>query len=247
MASNPPAQCCTIGVKHEGEASGELIKIGEIETYITHPSEKTDRAILILPDVIGHKFINVQLIADQFAANGYLTVIPDIFRGDPIPLNRPADFDMATWRKGHGVEKIDPIIEDLIKELGGKYGVKKIGGVGYCFGAKGVIRYLKKGKLDAGYVAHPSFVDAEEVEAIEGPLSIAAAETDPIFPAEKRRQTEDILFKKDTPWQINLYSDVQHGFAVRADISQPKIKWAKEQAFFQAVAWFDEYVKKDSE
>jgi hypothetical protein len=29
MASNPPAQCCTVGVKHEGEASGELIKIGE--------------------------------------------------------------------------------------------------------------------------------------------------------------------------------------------------------------------------
>jgi dienelactone hydrolase len=54
-------------------------------------------------------------------------------------------------------------------------------------------------------------------------------ETDPIFPAEKRKQTEDILFKKDTPWQINLYSDVQHGFAVRADITQPKIKWAKEQ------------------
>jgi hypothetical protein len=24
MASNPPGKCCTIGVKHEGEAKGEL-------------------------------------------------------------------------------------------------------------------------------------------------------------------------------------------------------------------------------
>lgn len=24
MASNPPGRCCTIGVKHEGEAKGEL-------------------------------------------------------------------------------------------------------------------------------------------------------------------------------------------------------------------------------
>jgi dienelactone hydrolase len=132
---------------------------------------------LILTDVIGHKLINVQLIADQFAANGYLTIIPDLFHGDPIPLNRPAEFDFMVWRKGHGVERVDPIVEASIKELRGKYGVKKIGGVGYCFGAKSVVRFLKKGPggLDAGYVAHPSFVDAEEFKAIEGPLSIAAA------------------------------------------------------------------------
>lgn len=29
MASNPPARCCTIGVKHEGEAKGELKDIGK--------------------------------------------------------------------------------------------------------------------------------------------------------------------------------------------------------------------------
>lgn len=49
---------------------------------------------------MGHESINVQLIADQFAANGYFTVIMDPFQGDPIPLNRPADFDMQAWRNG---------------------------------------------------------------------------------------------------------------------------------------------------
>lgn len=70
------------------------------------------------------------------------------------------------------------------------------------------------------------------------------AETDHIFPAPKRHESEAILNKLDVPWQINLYSDVEHGFAVRADLSKPRIKWAKEQAFLQAVHWFDEYVKK---
>lgn len=28
MASNPPAACCTVGVKHEGEAVGEFQQIG---------------------------------------------------------------------------------------------------------------------------------------------------------------------------------------------------------------------------
>jgi dienelactone hydrolase len=69
-------------------------------------------------------------------------------------------------------------------------------------------------------------------------------ETDQIFPPEKRRQTEDILFTKDVPWQINLFSDVQHGFATRGDLKSERVTWAKEQAFLQAVHWFDRFIKK---
>jgi dienelactone hydrolase len=131
---------------------------------------------LILTDIFGHKFLNNQLIADQFAANGYLTLMPDLFQGDPIPENRPENFDMDSWRKNHTFEHVDPIVEAVIKELKGPLAAEKIGGVGYCFGAKYVTRFLtKKGGLDAGYVAHPSWVTAAEVKGIEGPLSIAAA------------------------------------------------------------------------
>jgi hypothetical protein len=34
MASHPPAECCTIGVKHEGEAQGEMKKIGEGKFFV---------------------------------------------------------------------------------------------------------------------------------------------------------------------------------------------------------------------
>lgn len=97
--------------------------------------------------------------------------------------------------------------------------------------------------VDVGYMAHPSFVDADEVKALTGPLSISAAETDQIFPAEKRRETEDILKEMKIPYQISLYSDVEHGFAVRADTTKAPVKYAKEAAFLQAVHWFDEFLK----
>ncbi|KAI7116278.1 hypothetical protein KC337_g16578, partial [Hortaea werneckii] len=120
----------------------------------------------------------------------------------------------------------------------------KIGSVGYCFGAKYVARFGAKGKgIDVGCMAHPSFVDAEELKAMVAPLSIAAAETDAIFPAEKRRESEDILKNMDLPYQMSLYSDVEHGFAVRADLSNKRAKFAKEAAFLQHVQWFDEFVK----
>jgi dienelactone hydrolase len=72
---------------------------------------------------------------------------------------------------------VDPIIETTITWLKSEMGVSRIGGVGYCFGGKYVCRWLREGGLDAGYVAHPSFVDKDEVREINRPLSIAAAGT----------------------------------------------------------------------
>lgn len=93
-----------------------------------------------------------------------------------------------------------------------------------------------------GYVAHPSFVEEDELAEITGPLAISAAETDAIFPAEKRHRSEEILKKVGQPYQINLFSQVEHGFAVRGDVSIKAQKFAKEQAFLQAVTWFNEYL-----
>lgn len=244
MASNPPGKCCTTGFKHEGTAEGKIEKIGGYNAYVSYPENKsTENAILILTDIFGHEFINSQLIADQYAANGYFVVVPDLFNGNAVPVNIPEGFDLPGWLKNYTPKQLDPLVDAVVKELKGKLGVKRLGGVGYCFGAKYVTRFLKDGQLDAGYFAHPSFVEADELKAITGPLSISAAETDNIFPAEKRRESEDILVGIKATYQINLFSGVEHGFAVRGDISKKHVKFAKEQAFFQAVAWFDEYLK----
>ncbi|KAJ5084295.1 hypothetical protein NUU61_008874 [Penicillium alfredii] len=246
MASNAPSACCTVGVKHEGEAKGQFQQIGDVEAYVSHPADRsTKRAILFLTDVIGHRFINPQLIADQLAANGYFVVMPDLFHGDPVPLNRPAGFDLMAWKKGppgHLPNRVEPVVQAVLKEMRTNMGCERVGAAGYCFGAKYAIRLLQPGFFDAAYVAHPSFVEAEELEAIKGPLSIAAAEIDSIFPAPKRHESEEILAKIGQPYQINLFSGVEHGFAVRADISKPTNRFAKESAFLQAVAWFNQYL-----
>ncbi|CAO2654393.1 Nn.00g111260.m01.CDS01 [Neocucurbitaria sp. VM-36] len=248
MASNPMQRCCITGVKHEGTPKGEIKKIGDIRTYFAYPENgSTQNAVLIMTDVFGMDFPNVQLIADQFAANGYFTVIPDVFNGNEVPFPPPASYNLQEYIKTKmpRVPQVDPMFEAVIKHLRGELGVKRLGGVGYCFGGKYVCRWLREGGLDAGFTAHPSFVDADEVRGIRGPLSIAAAETDAIFPAEKRRETEDILKEHTVPYQMFLYSDVEHGFGVKGDLSHAKARFAKEQAFLQAVHWFDEYVKKE--
>jgi dienelactone hydrolase len=223
---------------------------------------------------MGHALINPQLIADQFAANGYWVVMPDLFQGDAIELNQlgTGNFDIMTWLtkggpegKGHLPDTVDPIVEKTLAYMK-EQGAKKIGAVGYCFGGKYVARFLAKGKgVDVGFTAHPSFVDEAELRGMTGPLSIAAAgklrkpektwknavtnniaETDTIFPEDKRHESERILKDMGSiPYQMVLYSGVEHGFAVRGDLNKPEIKFAKEAAFIQAVQWFDEFLKKD--
>lgn len=121
-----------------------MTKINQnIDAYVATPPEgKSNGAgILYLADVIGI-WQNSKLMADNFAAQGFTTVIPDIFNGDPIPLNRPDGFDMKAWRmKGsdgnnpHTPEAVDPIVLAGVKALK-DMGIEKIGAVGYCFGAK---------------------------------------------------------------------------------------------------------------
>lgn len=84
-------------------------------------------------------------------------------------------------------------------------------------------------------------------EAVADSQRVCKTETDEIFPAPKRHESEAILNKMNVPWQINLFSGVVHGFAVRCDLSNRPQKFAKEQAFFQAVTWFDQYLKPDED
>ncbi|OKL58795.1 hypothetical protein UA08_05860 [Talaromyces atroroseus] len=244
MSSHPPAACCYQGVKHDGKTTGSFSTLNGVEIYISYPANKSvDYAVLFLTDIIGYRFTNAQLLADQFAANGYFVMMPDLFCGDPVPLNRPDGFNMQEWKKGHGPLAIDPIVDVCLAGLRNKYGCKKIGAVGYCFGAKYVVRHLHpdKGEIDVGYLAHPSFVTPDELKSIKGPLAISAAENDHIFPAEKRHESEDILKTLGIPYQINYYGGVEHGFAVRGSLNRRSVQFAKESAFMQAVQWFKEH------
>lgn len=60
-----------------------------------------------------------------------------------------------------------------------------------------------------------------------------------------RHKSEEILIKTGQPFQINLFSGVEHGFGIRGDPAVKVQKFAKEQAFSQAIAWFDEYLLKE--
>ena len=105
-------------------------------------------------------------------------------------------------------------------------------------------RFLTPGKgLDAGFTAHPSGVVPSEWEGIAYPLSIAFGELDGSSTPAQRAAAEAIFSSQNKTFQTTLYSNAEHGFAVRTNLSDPEKRFAQRSAYYQAVSWFDFWVK----
>lgn len=61
------------------------------------PSNSSENAIILFTDAMGHTYRNNRLLADNFAANGFFVVMPDLFRGDAVPDIKSAGFDAHKW------------------------------------------------------------------------------------------------------------------------------------------------------
>ncbi|EMR70111.1 putative dienelactone hydrolase family protein [Eutypa lata UCREL1] len=229
-------------IRHDGDPVGKEKVFDGINLYIT--GEKTsDIAVLYLTDVFGIQLLENKLLADSFGRAGFLTVAPDLFDGEPAPvdLNDP-NFNTTKFLEDHSPEVTDPKIATAIDYLRNESGASKVAVTGYCFGGRYSFRFLAEGKgADVGFAAHPSLLEDAEITAIAGAVSVAAADGDTLMPPARRTEIEAALLDTGLEYSFSLYGGTQHGFGVRANVSDPKQKFGKEQAFFQAVTWFESW------
>lgn len=170
--------------------------------------------------------------------------MPDLFSGSPAPgdINVPG-FNTTAFLEKHNPAATEPIIAATIAYARDTLNVKRFGAPGYCFGGRYAFRSVAEGKgVDVAYTAHPSLLEAAEISAIAGPVAIAAAEEDALFNADTRFAAEGLLKETGEKYHVALYSGTQHGFGVRIDVEDEEQRWAKEQAFLQAVRWFDRFL-----
>ncbi|KAK2759838.1 hypothetical protein FQN54_002572 [Arachnomyces sp. PD_36] len=276
--------CCTIGHIATGSPRGTLTPIRDILTYLTYPIDfdtnppktkthglpKWERAILLCSEGHGIEFPNIQLVADSISQKLNCPVIAPNLLGDAsYPIIKPEGWDgdkeLELFQIRHQPETVDPILREILDWMdtptskSGFGGVEYLGGIGYCFGGRYVIRLLAEGKIDVGVVNHPSFFTIDEVKSLEkmrpsginiadtgreawSPLAIFAAEDDDIFPETKRRETEDSLKSIGATWSCTTFSQTDHGFSVRGDPNDKATRFATQSALQGAVSWFDEYL-----
>ncbi|KAK4185048.1 protein AIM2 [Podospora australis] len=240
-------------VAHTGTPVGREVVYKNITIYISTPDEKDARAkarsktaVLYLTDVFGIPLNQNKLLVDSFARAGYLTIAPDLFKGEPAPadINAPGGaFNVTDFLLKNGEASVDPIIDATVEYINTKLKVAKIAVTGYCFGGKYAFRHVGAGKKgDVAFTAHPSMLTDAEISGVKKPAAVAAAETDNTLTPAQRLNLEAKLSESKQPFRVSLYSGTAHGFAVRANISDPIQKFGKEEAFLQAVRWFDHWL-----
>ncbi|KAH9933399.1 alpha/beta-hydrolase [Fomitopsis serialis] len=229
-------QHCVSGVRHEGTPEGKIEKIGGIECYVATPSGDYDKTkvVLFLTDVFGIPLNNNKLLADTFASNGYKTVIPDILSNDAVAedaFSAPGKFDIGAWFASHGPDVWKPIVDSVVAALKAE-GVTRIGTTGYCFGAPPALYLAYSNTSAVTVVSHPSLLKPESLELRGRPQ----------FPPDFQAKSDEI-FKGFAPGYERTYWDgCTHGFAVRGDMSDPKVKAGKEGAFEAAVKFFKKHL-----
>ncbi|EKM50544.1 uncharacterized protein PHACADRAFT_104829 [Phanerochaete carnosa HHB-10118-sp] len=230
--------------KHEGEPVGKLLTIGGVKCYVATPQGDypKDKVVLFLTD----------LLADGFAQNGLKTIAPDILLGDsrtPETLSDPS-FDRATWMAAHGPESWKPVVDAVIAVLG-EQGVTRFGTTGYCFGAPPAFYLAFKNESHVTVLAHPSRLDCPaDLEASaykaesKAPLLINSCEVDAQFPHERQIMADEIFGggKFAPGYERTYWEGCNHGFAVKGDLSNPKVKAGKEGAFKASVEFFKKYL-----
>ncbi|EIN05293.1 chlorocatechol-degradation protein [Punctularia strigosozonata HHB-11173 SS5] len=241
---------CFQSVRHEGTPEGTIEEIGGVPCYVSTPAEDypKDKVVLFLTDVFGLAQNN-KLVADDFARNGFKTIVPDYLESDPIPpfdQHATLGFNREAWMARHGPAQLRPILDKVIAALKAD-GVTRIGTTGYCLGARYSFDLAFENITHVTIVSHPSRLEISDLEKYaevsKAPLLINSCETDNPFPPEKQAAADKILGDKFAPGYKRTYADgCSHGFAVRADVSDPKVKAGKEAAFKASVEWFQKYL-----
>ncbi len=192
---------------------------GTFRGYMALPRAGKGPGLVIAQEIFG---INKTMrdVADYYAEEGYVVLVPDIFwRQQP---NVELGYTEADWQKAFGFYKgfdeakgVDDI-QTAISALRGRPELTggKVGVLGFCLGGK--LAYLAATRTDAdvavGYYGVGIEAALGEAAKISKPLLLHIAELDQFCPPEARAKIVQAL-QGNPHVRLHVYPGVDHAFA----------------------------------
>ena len=214
---------------------------GAIPAYVARPDADSSRAIIVIPEIFGVN-AGIREKCDDWAAQGYLAIAPDIF-----------------WRFAPGVE-LDPDVEAELQEAFGYFGqydaddgvkdieaairwlhdqgASKVGCVGYCLGGRLACMTAARTDIDASVGYYGVMIDQmlNESHAIANPLMLHIAGDDG-FVSPESQQAMHQGFDDHPRVTLHDYPGLDHGFAAemgnRRNEAGAQLADSRTEAFFK--------------
>lgn len=191
---------------------------GSFDAYLSlPPAAELDGApgIVLLQEIFGVNE-HIRAVADQYAADGYVVLAPDVFwRLAPrVELGYAgADMERAlSLRKQVDVSLALQDIDATVRALRQQNGGGNVAAVGYCFG--GLLSYLSaaRGLVDAAVPFYGGGIqnNLQEAAAIEVPVQFHYGALDAHIPPEAVQQVREAVAGKRA--EVFVYEQADHGF-----------------------------------
>ncbi|CCG81530.1 Dienelactone hydrolase family protein [Taphrina deformans PYCC 5710] len=251
MSANTNAACCSIPpVESSYQPKGSYKTLGGLKTYVVG-DPNSNRVITIVYDIFGFH-PSTQQGADILASQGFLVVMPDFFKGSPLPQELyPPTTDEAKQKvqaffagpaaPADNLKALSTFATAASKEF---TKVKYHAILGFCWGGKiAILASDKRDVFQATAVVHPAMVDPADARAISNPIIVLPSKDEPAEDIKKFQDNlQDDIKSKSV---FKTYDTMHHGWAAaRADLSDSENKKKFAEAYEDLANFFNKNVSK---
>jgi carboxymethylenebutenolidase len=184
---------------------------------------------------------HIKDVADRFAAAGFATLAPDLYRGQVALEPDEARKLAMALEFPQALADIQGAVDYLLAQP--FVAPKKIGVVGFCMGGRLAGQFAVKGQSAGAVVAFYGVTELsdEDVAQIDVPLLSIYGETDAGYPPEMIDANQRKLEAASKPHRTLVYPGAPHAFF---NDTRPHIYHAQAAglAWEETLAWFRQYL-----
>jgi len=187
---------------------------------------------------------NIRTMAERLAAEGYVALAVDLYRGDVAEAP-----DQARTLMSSAMDRQDALTSNLTQAyeyLMLQQNVDEVGSIGWCFGGGWSLRtaLALPDQLDAAVIYYGQLItDPDQLAALDMPvLGIFGAEDESI-PLDQVREFGDTLDSLGTDVTIEIYEGAGHAFANPS--GERYVPDAAEDAWQTTLSFLDRTLRGD--
>lgn len=190
---------------------------GTFGAYLAIPHNGKGPGIVLLQEIFGVND-HIRSVAEQYAADGYVVLVPDLFWRSASRI--ALDYDEAGWKRAvdlmqaTDIAKAQSDIELTVAALKALPALDgKLAVIGYCFGGMLAYNVAADGLVDAAIAYYGGGIQnqLQRADQIKVPLLMHFGGADSHIPAEAVQKIAE-RFENNEDVEVHVYPGAEHGF-----------------------------------
>jgi carboxymethylenebutenolidase len=197
---------------------------GTASGYLASPSTGTGTPLVVIQEWWG-LVPHIEDVCDRFAAEGFLALAPDLYRGEKTVEPDEAGKLMMAMNLDQAAKDLGGAVDEVSTRADGA----TVGVTGFCMGGglAMVVATQRPDKVKAcvpWYGIIPWAAVQPDWSALDAPVLGHFAENDGFFTPDAVRELEEKLHRLDKTAELIIHPDVDHAFFndTRPEVYQPE-------------------------